>query len=223
MFYDQINWPFHILFTSFFAISAVLFWWLDRKRRGDFDYAARALHLQHREPSDLTQETLTKQFRFFDKKPGVVHEYVAGSYRQHAVEAFNFTHRKIRTPEMSQIFACVHIELTTALPDLRIAPNDSEKPWQGDDLVFTQADDFHERYKLRSRSPREARAMMNEPVLAFFRRWDNIEVEVAANHLLITVRQTLQPTGLQLHLERAYHLAQLLLQNQAGAITPVQS
>lgn len=225
MYYDHINWPFHIFYMSFFTGAAILFWWLDRKRHSDFRYAARSLHLTHEDPPPERAAHLTENNLFFQKHPGLVHEYVGGTYRQHTVQAFNYSFKQERSAEMAQVYSCIHIQLKDSLPDLRISANDSSDAWRGDDLVFTQDDHFHKHFKLRSNQPHAIKPLLTDDVLTFIKKHQQISVEAHRQTFLFMIQQPLQPITLQAHLDRAFALATMLVANakQERTINPTQS
>lgn len=124
-FYQNVNWPFHVLFTLFFLTAGVLFLWLDRKRKKAFTTACREVNLTSERRFSEQAVSRLQQFGLFTHilfNADTLH--VQGSFlKRRNMLLFDMNYRSVNPADFpSLVLLCIRVDLDQQPPPFTCIP-----------------------------------------------------------------------------------------------------
>ncbi|CAM2007213.1 hypothetical protein [Acanthopleuribacter pedis] len=153
-FYDNVNWPFHILFTVFFLGAGLLFLVLDQKRRKAFAKACGEVGLvPQRRFSEPALESLQQFDLFTDVLLAADTLHVKGRFHnRRGMLLFDMNYRSVNPADFpSLVLLCIVVDLDSQPPPFTCIPASladqlQAKPQQA--RYYPEEDGFNEAFQI---------------------------------------------------------------------------
>ena len=223
-FYDQINWPFHYFFTAFFLVAAVLFWWLDRKRGGDFRTEAQKLGLSYRVTFDPDLSESLRELRTLgnttipEDTPMVV-----GNGEENPSAMFDVNFRANGPTLARRFLLCFTTRVPERLPELLVVPesiDDSIREMVGSERLYVADDWVNGHFRVACRDREFLDRLMSGEMPAFLQRHPTSLIEVRNRRVLLAREVPFQPQTLVADMDAGVQMVALL---KGAADTPRRS
>ena len=213
-FYDQINWPFHYFFTAFFLVAAALFWWLDRKRGGDFRTEAQKLGLSYRATFDPGLSESLRGLRLLANT--TIPEdtsMVVGEGEEHPSAMFDVNFRANGPTLARRFLLCFTTRVPERLPELLVVPesiDDTIRDMVGRERLYVANDWLNGHFRVACRDREFIDRLMSGEMPAFLQRHPTSVIEVRDRRILLAREVPFQPQTLAADMDAGVQMVGLL-------------
>ncbi len=217
----NINWPFHYLFMIFFAVFGLVLLTLDRRRRGAYAKAAKALALDYRRREDESTAFLRGRFAFF--RSGAidsVSSVLRGTFKGWDIAAFNYWFQSADSVKSFRHgFLCLIVKKTGGFPAALMIPKSLRDELAGGrqalDGFFDPA--LTENHLVFGRDGRAVQRLLDAETLGVVAGRAGTVLETGEAGLLLAIVGELKPETLAEDLEGAIALAAHMTASLADA------
>lgn len=219
----QFNGYFHYFFVTFFAVSAVLFWYLDRKRWADYRRAAASLSLRFtRDVAHQIQQQMTGRFDFFCRDNlQVFSTLFRGTFQAREVAAFHYAFQG-QADEFSfrRGFACFTMASEVPLANFWLWPAARDSPFPQEHYAlqgFFKDSVVADYFQIRGRDGHAVSKALSADVINWLVEQRNVVLESQPKGLLIALEAEWSPQQLEEKLEACHRFLCFLEASCSGS------
>jgi len=214
LFFDGVNWIFHVFFMAFFLIFGSFFWIRDRREKAALEQCAGDMGLlfYHNAPQRL--ESVLKRFDLL--RVGSIScatQVFEGVDRERNFYLFNWYYKSDSSLKAVRGgFSCAILELPHPYPFLNVYPRHLSQFVQctGMEEHHVENEAFSKSFGVACRTRQFTSVFFHKAMTDFFLANPNLILELAGNSLLLAVQGELTPANAKETLDGLLNLATLL-------------